>query len=88
MGKPTAKDKRHFKAVAELGCINDGSPAEIHHSRAGLGMGQRDHSKVIPLCPECHRMGEFSRHINPLEFEARYGTDAELVDKTNETLGE
>ncbi len=85
--KPTAADKRHFDKVAELGCIIDGQPAEIHHSRDGLGMGQRDHTQVIPLCPKCHRLGRISRHGSPREFAEKYGTDAELVAETKKMVG-
>jgi hypothetical protein len=50
--------------VAELGCAvcrrwkaeYIGTPAEIHHKRAGTGAGRRSsHYEVIPLCPEHHR---------------------------------
>ena len=89
MPKPTAADKRHFQAVAELGCIICKSPyANIHHSRHGLGMGQRDHTKVIPLCKLCHQDGMvISRHGMPKEFRETYGSDAMLVLQVNELLG-
>ena len=33
-----------------------GTPAELHHKRAGTGAGRRSsHFDVIPLCPEHHR---------------------------------
>lgn len=48
--------------VAELGCMvclrmgYQGTPAELHHKRAGTGAGRRSsHFDVIPLCPEHHR---------------------------------
>jgi hypothetical protein len=34
----------------------EGTPAELHHKRAGTGAGRRSsHYEVIPLCPEHHR---------------------------------
>lgn len=80
MAKPTAKDKRHFARVVEDGCILCGGPAEIHHDTTGLGMGQRDHSKVIALCPGHHRYGTINRHGTPKEFAEKYGPDAELLE--------
>lgn len=52
-----AKDAQHLHRVAALSCIacrsmgyND-MPAEIHHPRAGVGMGKRaSHADAIPLC--------------------------------------
>ena len=43
----TKDEKRHLSAVAELGCAvcrrmgYEGTPAEIHHKRAGTGAGRR-----------------------------------------------
>jgi hypothetical protein len=55
-------EKQHMSAVAELGCAvcrrmgYQGTPAELHHKRAGTGAGRRSsHMDVIPLCPEHHR---------------------------------
>ena len=89
-------EKKHLSAVADLGCIvcykqgNGGTPAEIHHIRSGQGMGQRNsHYNVIPLCPIHHRFGghgEVGFHQSPKEFVERYGTEAELLELTNELL--
>ena len=87
MAKPTAKDKRHFQRVADLGCIICKMPAEIHHVRDyTTGMGQRDHSRVIPLCPNHHRINKVSKHHDPAGFMAVYGTDQKLLDETKEML--
>ncbi|WP_279450572.1 Ref family recombination enhancement nuclease [Aeromonas hydrophila] len=58
----TKADKQWLDEVSSLGCIacrNAGfgpSLAEIHHVRAGAGMGQRaEHFWVLPLCPLHHR---------------------------------
>ena len=54
--------KRYMREVAEMGCIvckrmgYPGTPAELHHPRAGTGAGMRASDwDVIPLCPEHHR---------------------------------
>lgn len=58
----TLAEKKHMSQVAELGCMvclrmgYQGTPAELHHKRAGTGAGRRSsHFDVIPLCPEHHR---------------------------------
>ena len=58
----TLAEKKHMSRVAELGCAvcrrmgYEGTPAELHHKRAGAGAGRRSsHYEVIPLCPEHHR---------------------------------
>ena len=62
----TAEIRRHWTAVAELGCILTSQPAEIAHCHGGSmkylgpdwqpGMGQRqNHWLVIPLSPRLHR---------------------------------
>ena len=56
------KVKKYMSLVAEMGCIvckrmgYPGTPAELHHPRAGTGAGRRASDwDVIPLCPEHHR---------------------------------
>ena len=56
------KIKKYMSLVAEMGCIvckrmgYSGTPAELHHPRAGTGAGRRASDwDVIPLCPEHHR---------------------------------
>ena len=58
----TLAEKKHMTKVADLGCMvclrmgYQGTPAELHHKRAGTGAGRRSsHYEVIPLCPEHHR---------------------------------
>lgn len=85
--KPTAKQKKYFAKVAEIGCIAcmlDGiyTPCEIHH---GKKYGYRDHDYVYGLCPAHHKMtamikGVVNRHGNPIEFAEMYGTDEDLVE--------
>jgi hypothetical protein len=58
----TNEERRYLSRVAELGCLvcrrmgYPGTPAEIHHKRAGTGAGRRSsHLEAMPLCPEHHR---------------------------------
>ena len=79
----------HKAFVAELGCIvcrregNGPTPAELHHPRKDVGMSQRASDwDVIPLCYLHHRKGGHgvALHAGPETFEARFGTEAELLD--------
>ena len=78
----TLKEKKHMNAVAELGCAvcrrmgYPGTPAEIHHKRAGTGAGRRSsHMEVIPLCPEHHR-GKTGLHgLGTKGFPKHWGFD-------------
>lgn len=78
----TLKEKKHMSAVAELGCAvcrrmgYPGTPAEIHHKRAGTGAGRRSsHMEVIPLCPEHHR-GKTGLHgLGTKGFPKHWGFD-------------
>jgi len=69
--------------VASLGCLVCQRPANVHHIRpVGLGMGMRSsHYQVVPLCRE-HHQGQFSIHNCKEQFEAMYGTEAELLQRT------
>jgi hypothetical protein len=58
----TKDERKYLSRVAELGCAVcrrmgfEGTPAEIHHKKAGMGIGQRaGHHLAIPLCPIHHR---------------------------------
>ena len=75
--------------LVELGCIICRRPAEIHHLRSGVGMGQRS-KDMIPLCPEHHRLGNRGTafHAGPRSFEERYGTESELLERVRRALEE
>lgn len=86
----TVAEKKHMDAVAYLGCVvcrregYEGTPAELHHPRAGTGAGRRaSHMDVIPLCPEHHR-GKTGLHgLGTKGFVKHYGyTEADLLDDT------
>jgi hypothetical protein len=94
---PTKAESEHMAAVAELGCIACivmdiiDSPAECHHTRAKAGAGQRSsHMDVIPLCPPHHRTGGYgvAFHAGKIAFEQKFGTEEELLERTNKLLME
>ena len=85
------KDERnHYDKIAQLGCIvcrNLGygfSAPHIHHIRHGAGMGQKSHYlDAIPLCPNHHQHGGYgvALHAGIKEFEKKYGTEKDLLNK-------
>jgi hypothetical protein len=91
----TLKEKKHMSKVAELGCAvcrrmgHEGTPAELHHKRAGTGAGRRSsHMSVIPLCPEHHRGSTGLHGLGTKGFEKHYGYDeADLLKETMLLLG-
>ena len=96
MSNPTAKHRRRWNKVIELGCIPclidgiEGTPAGISHAH---GHGYRDHDKVWGSCEPHHlyqhaEPGILNRHKNPIEFREKYGTDSELVLMVDELLKE
>lgn len=92
MKAPTAAQKRRMSKVVSLGCIpclNMGyySPAVIHHIRTGLGMGQRDHDRIIGLCFD-HHTGCDGIHCGQKEWESRHGSELELEVQIKTLLGE
>lgn len=91
----TAAERRHMNRVAELGCAvcrrmgYEGTPAELHHPRAGTGAGRRaSHFDVIPLCPEHHR-GKTGLHgLGTKGFPKHWGfTEQDLLDDVRTLLG-
>lgn len=87
-------ERQHLDKVAALGCIacyrqeTPGTPGEIHHPRAGTGMGQKaSHYDAICLCPAHHRgtagLSVPSIHGSKNRFIETFGTEAELLELTN-----
>ena len=81
-----AAERQYLSKIAAKGCIAcrimgyEGTPSEIHHIRAGMGMGQRNsHYNAIPLCPQHHRHGKDAIHQSKLNFERKFGTELELL---------
>lgn len=84
----TKDEKQHLSRVAELGCIVckrlgfDGTPAEIHHLRAGQGWGRSSHYHAIPLCHEHHRGKTGVHGLGTKGFPKHYGfTEEELLEE-------
>jgi len=82
------KEKKHLALVSSLGCLICQRPAICHHIRnrgdgkGNLGFGNRATAyETIPLCPS-HHVGVFSIHNCKKEFEAMYGTEHEMLQKT------
>jgi hypothetical protein len=90
----TVAERKHMSRVAELGCAlchhlgYEGTPAELHHPRAGTGAGRRaGHMEVIPLCPEHHRGKTGFHGLGTKGFPKRYGiTEADLLEWVDSQL--
>lgn len=92
---PSREERKHMNAVAELGCAVcrrlgfPGTPAELHHPRAGTGAGRRaSHMDVIPLCPDHHRGSLSGIHgVGTKAWPKMMGfTEQDLLDETRELL--
>ena len=89
----TKAEKQHLSKVASLGCMAcrvigyEDTPAELHHIRSGVGMGQRsDNYHAIPLCAQHHRHGPNAIHQSKVNFERDFGTELELLEMVNNEL--
>ena len=83
------KRKERFDRLSEMGCIVCGQPPQIHHL-IGVkyrGMGQKaDDQYTIPLCLDHHTGAEGIHTLGKRPWEAKYGTQEELLEKTNDKL--
>jgi hypothetical protein len=90
-------ERQHLNKVAALGCIacyrqdTPGTPCEIHHPRAGTGMGRRaSHYDAIGLCAAHHRgtagLSVPSIHGSKNAFIEAFGTEAELLELTKSLI--
>lgn len=95
----TKAEKDHLSRIAALGCIacfvqeTPGTPAEIHHPRAGTGAGRKaGHLQAIPLCPAHHRGTEHpavpSIHLAKRAFIEAFGTEQELLQLVQKLTGQ
>jgi hypothetical protein len=90
----TKDERKYLSRVADLGCYvctligYEGTPAEIHHMRSGVGKGQRaSHLDVIPLCPFHHRGNGGIHGMGLRAFEREYGiTEKEMVEQVRLVL--
>lgn len=93
---PTKNERDWMDKIVRYGCIAcrlDGQeprPTAVHHLlRGGVRMG---HMHTIGLCDPGHhqngaQFGMVSRHPDRLAFEAKYGTEAELLDLLRDEIG-
>ena len=92
---PTVMERAWMDKIAQYGCIAcriDGHgyrPPAVHHIlRGGLRIG---HMFTLPLCdPGHHQAGQsiglISRHPWKARFEAKYGTELELLERLKTEL--
>ena len=89
-------DIARFDAFQRIGCIacrllGHYSVPEVHHLKSGNR--RRGHQFTVPLCPAHHRQVGWNEAMHgpslarsPRKFHAMFGTDEELLSKTNELL--
>jgi hypothetical protein len=91
----TKAERQHYDKLSQIGCIvchRQGlgyTLPHIHHIRHGVGMAQRSHYLLaIPLCPNHHQNGGHGTalHAGQKTFEAKYGTETELLEHTTKIL--
>lgn len=82
-------ERLHMDRVAALGCLICYSPATIHHCGTHMG-GGRDHMRVVPLC-WAHHLGPEGidgKKISKRQWEEKYGTEEELLQRVKKLLGQ
>ena len=90
--RPNKIERERLKIISEMpcyACFIDGKEvsSEVHHIRKHTGMGLRpSHFDTIPLCSGCHRTNKISVHLGKREFERRYGTEQEILEKVNREI--
>jgi len=84
----TKAEKEYLNKVSNFGCVickkfygvEDPLPANCHHIRSNVGMGQKSsHYDVIPLCWE-HHQGNDGFHSAPRTWQEKYDTDENLLE--------
>lgn len=81
--------KDYLSAVAAIGCLICNRPAQVHHIRAGQGIGQKASDYLtIPLCPDHHTNGGHgvAIHAGKKAFEGLYGSEMHLLAQTIENV--
>lgn len=94
---PTRAESAWMDAITAIGCIachidgHPGTPGAVHHLLQG---GQRiGHRFTICLCDPGHhqngqQFGKVSRHPWKARFEAKYGTEQQLLEMTEELVSQ
>ena len=86
MSTKSIKNRKHLARLFDLGCIIckklgfPNSPPQIHHIKyKDLGISRKSSDfEAIPLCYE-HHMGKEGYHYSPKKFNAKWGTQKELL---------
>lgn len=89
------EERAWMQAITDMGCCvcyklgYRGTPAVPHHITSGSR--RTSHLDTIPLCdPGHHQNGDgkrkISRHPNKAQFEAKYGTEEELLEYTRKIV--
>jgi hypothetical protein len=90
----TKAEKSWLNKISNFGCVicrkfynvQDPLPANCHHIRSGMGMGQKNsYDNCIPLCWE-HHQGDDGFHHAPGTWQKKYGTESELLEWVLEKL--
>ena len=90
--KPNKLERERLATIGNMpcyACFQDGleMQSEVHHIRKHTGISLRpDHKFTIPLCAKHHRYGKVSVHLGKKEFEKRYGTELEILEKVNREI--
>lgn len=89
-------DVARFLKFQDIGCIaclqlGKYSVPEVHHLKSGNK--RRGHQDTVPLCPAHHRGYQHNPELHgpslalaPRSFHQAFGSDDELLRKTNELL--
>ena len=87
INQPTKVQLDRWRKIRELGCIICNRLADIHHCLITSGC-RKNHDLVIPLCPEHHRHGQYgiAIHAGKKEWESRYGTEKEFLEKVSRLI--
>lgn len=92
----TAREVEYHSRVASLGCIlailkiphQCKGRTTVHHCGTAMGC-KKNHMKVIPLCWNMHlgSDGIDGKHMSKRQWESKYGTEEELLDRVRKLLG-
>lgn len=92
--RASAAERAYMGRVAQEGCIVcyclgiSGTPAEVHHLKAGGGSKRASHFDTMPLCPEHHRGASGIHMLGQERFAQRYGvTELELLQWFQALMG-
>ena len=87
----TKDEKQWLNKLSEFGCcickryhdVIDAPPANIHHIREGVGLGEKSSSYLcIPLCHYHHQSGPAGKafHTSPKQWIKAYGKESEMLE--------